>query len=94
MKIDLCFSGWVKGYEVNHVYDTILDKTLTIPKTMTDEEIIEKLNNGEWLISLDKALMSSEEISIEIFDYQPSIQEIQARNTLKFPGEENAKAKS
>lgn len=105
MNIDLCFQGWLKGVEIERVFDNNRDgiqlgvvhrlggKQIQIvsletwgkpqdPKAsypvkpgevlyaLTNKQFLEKLQNGEFTISLSTVLNILDSSEIEIFDFE------------------------
>ena len=69
MKIDFSFSGYVVGAEIEKVSDGETGEVLDVTN-LNPEEVLEKLNNGEYLISLGDYLYESRKNEIEIFDFE------------------------
>lgn len=66
--INFCFQGWVRGATVRVVTDStghLLDVA-----GMSSKKVAEKLNSGEWAISLGNYLYDNCKNEIEIFDFE------------------------
>lgn len=68
-KIDLCFSGWLRGVTVKKAATTCDGEDVDVRK-LTSEELVEKLNNGDLVLSFEDALKNSQEDEIELTDYE------------------------
>jgi hypothetical protein len=70
-RIDLCFSGWIRGLNVTNVMDVKSGDTIFLGTKTTTEEIVEKLKSGEWALSLRQILSGGEyrDEEIELFDF-------------------------
>jgi hypothetical protein len=67
-KIDFCFSGWLRGVNIDHVTDA--EGNSIDVSSLTSEELIERLESGKLFISLSGSLnCSNEDEEVEIFDY-------------------------
>jgi hypothetical protein len=68
-KIDLCFSGWVRGVEVTEAMSVANFETVSVAN-MSPGELIGKLQSGELAISLENCLAADSEAGeIQLFDY-------------------------
>jgi len=67
-KIDFCFSGWVRGAEVETATD---DKGKSVDVSKMDaSELARKLSKGELFISLGDYLYDNHSNEIEMFDFE------------------------
>jgi hypothetical protein len=70
MKIDLCFSGHVRNAELTEVTVVATGETINV-ETSTATEIQEKLQSGEWSVSLSQLLdEGGGDQEVELFDYE------------------------
>lgn len=67
-KIDLCFSGWLRGVNVETATDHE-GNTVDVSK-MDSDELCNKLSNGELLVSLSDCMDNASDEEIEIFDFE------------------------
>lgn len=67
--IDFCFQGWVRGANISQVINTQTMQTVNVEK-IEPQIIAEKLNSGEWTISLEDYLHNCHDSEIEIFDFE------------------------
>jgi len=70
-KIDLCFSGWLRGVEITKAMDvaTVTDVSVA---NMSAKELVEALKSGKLAISLSECLKANHaDDHIELFDYDP-----------------------
>ena len=69
-KIDLCFSGWLRGVEVSVARDANFE-LINVSK-LASQELVEKLHKGEIFVSLVHLLTDgeAEEDNIEMFDFE------------------------
>jgi hypothetical protein len=71
-QIGFCFQGYVRGAEVERVTVSETGESLDV-SDFSAEEIIEKLQSGEWCISLGDFLYANRKDSeIEAHDFDPS----------------------
>lgn len=69
-KIDFCFSGWVRGAEIETATDCEGKKVDV--SNMDSSVLASKLEKGELFISLGDYLYDNRENEIEIFDFEES----------------------
>ncbi len=69
-KIDLCFSGWIRGVTVEKAYD-VMGNPIDV-SGMSATELTDKLKAGELLVSLGDLLYNGDSEEIELFDYNAS----------------------
>ena len=72
-KINLCFSGWVRGADVTKATrDTDTGTESVDVSDMPAEELARKLKAGELFISLGDHLYDADDNEIEMFDFTAS----------------------
>jgi len=69
-KIDLCFQGWLRRAPIKQV-DDLNGKIVDVSNKST-QELVQKLQSGEWMISLQNVLEATDDREIEIFDFASS----------------------
>jgi hypothetical protein len=69
--ISFCFQGWVTGYDVQKIYETTTGNQIDV-SDKSSQELIDSLNRGDCALSLDEALKSCTNCSVEIHDYEES----------------------
>lgn len=79
-RIDLCFSGWVRGFIPSYLTVVATGETIPMPADLAGDSVAlqAKINDGTYAISLVDALnttgngrnVASEDTEIEIFDVE------------------------
>lgn len=70
--ISFSFRGWVSAADVDRV--TVTSTMKEIDVTDVDaHDIAEKLNSGEWMLSLGDHLYDNRRAEIEIFDFEAAV---------------------
>jgi hypothetical protein len=67
-KIDLCFSGWLRGANVEQALDANGD--IVDVSGMDSEELVRKLNASALFVSLASCLGDNDEEEVELFDFE------------------------
>jgi hypothetical protein len=68
-RIDLCFSGWVRGVEVTEAMNVANFETVVVAN-MSPGELVGKLQSGELAISLKDCLEADSKAGeIQLFDF-------------------------
>lgn len=80
-RIDLCFQGSINGAEVEWVHVTKTgeklyvgddEKLLGCRSQPTDEEVIENIKEGIWLVSLERSLDHNDSAEVELHNFELS----------------------
>lgn len=67
-RIDLCFSGWIRGANVETAMNPTNGASVDV-SNMPASELIEKLTSGELCMSLADALDNTRSSEVELFDF-------------------------
>jgi len=68
-KIDLCFSGWIRGVEVTKATDVAMLTDVSVAN-MSVEELVSALESRKLVIGLEECLEANHaEDHIELFDF-------------------------
>jgi len=72
-KIDLCFSGWLRGVEIETAWklEGTLGKDVDV-SSYTSEQLAKALTEGTLSVCLRKILDDADDSNIEIFDFDPN----------------------
>lgn len=70
-RIALCFSGYVRGVELETVIDLSMGTEIDVTKT-DPQKIQAKLDAGEWAVSLVGLLGQNSKEEIELCDFEVS----------------------
>lgn len=65
-KINLCFSGWLTGVQINTVTDA--DGNEIDVSNRSASEIAERIDSKEWFVDFVASYRDSSDQSVEIFD--------------------------
>jgi hypothetical protein len=50
VRIDFQFTGWIQNHGLDHVYEPASGDTIFFGTNTTKEEVLEKLESGEWTL--------------------------------------------
>jgi hypothetical protein len=70
-KIDLCFSGWIRGVEVTQASNN-KGKKVDVSK-MSAKELVRKLIAGKLFVSLGDLLYEGDDEEVEMFDFEENL---------------------
>ena len=67
----LCFSGWIKGCDIEDIYDKEGNKIDV--RQESEEQIAKMLSSGEYSVELQDCLLMCEDASWETFDFEKDL---------------------
>ena len=69
MKINLCFQGWLRGAELEYVFNSDTGEQIELENVSVDV-VVDRLTSGVWCMSLHDVLDNADDSEIELHDYE------------------------